>query len=233
MRSALLALFVVALAALAPAKALADPSPPFTGDMRFQAIQGPDGPEEFSWEVELYEGQALRAIDDQSAEVYYTDPEHHAFSITAELAHDSEGKAVPTTLAVTQPNIITLTVHHRDGDPAAGGSPFNYPVLPGEGWEGGSQPVQILGPSDESLVLPPGEFPPPPPTCVVPDLTGRTLRASRKLLHQSHCRLGVVRGEQVRTAHVVTQYRRIGRSLPLWTKIDVKALTGLQYVRAN
>jgi hypothetical protein len=235
MRSALIALFVVAFAALAPTGALADPPPPFTGDMRFQAIQGPDGPEEFSWEVSLYEGQALRAIDEQSAEVYYTDPEHHAFSITAELAHDSEGKAVPTTLAITQPNIITLTVHHRDG-PAAGGNPFDYPVLPGEGWEGGFQPVEILGPPDESSlssVPAPGELPPPPATCVVPDLTGRTLRASRKILHQSHCRLGAVRGEQVRSAHVVTQYRQIGRSVPLWTKVDVKALTGLQYSRSS
>jgi hypothetical protein len=82
-------------------------------------------------------------------------------------------------------------------------------------------------------VPPPGELALPAALCVVPDLTGRTLRASRKLLHQSHCRLGVVRGEQVRAAHVVTQYRQIGRSLPLWTEVDVKALTGLQYVRAN
>jgi hypothetical protein len=222
MRSALLAVFVVAFAALVPTGAVADPLPTFTGDMRFEAIQGPDGPEEFSWEVKLGEEQALRAIDDQTAEVYYTDPEeHHAFSITAEPAHDAEGKTVPTTLAVTQPNILTLTVHHRDGS-------FVYPVMAGEGWEGGlrTEPVVIL--------LPPGELPPPPPpTCVVPDLTGRSLRATRKILHQSHCRLGTIRGEQVRSAHVVRQYRQIGRSLPLWTKVDVKALTGLQYVRAN
>jgi hypothetical protein len=208
----------------------------YNGLMSFGVLHGPEDPEEFSWEVNLGETEALRAIDDQTAEVYYTDPEHHAFSIVAELAHDAEGKAVPTTLAVTQPNIITLTVHHRDGNPAAGGTPFDYPVLPGEGWEGGFQPVQILGPPDESSlspVPPPGELALPGALCVVPDLGGRTLRSSRRLLHHAHCRLGEVRGEQVRAAHVVTQYRQIGRSLPLWTEVDVKALTGLQYSRSN
>jgi hypothetical protein len=222
MRSALLALFVAAFAALFPTGALAEPLPTFTGDMRFQAIQGRDGPEEFSWEVKLGEEQALRAIDDQTAEVYYTDPEeHHALSITAEPAHDADGTTVPTTLTVTQPNIITLTVHHRDGS-------FAYPVSAGAGWEGGirTEPAVILMPGGEGAAT-------PLPTCVVPDLTGRSLRASRKLLHQSHCRLGAIRGERVRTAHVVKQYRQIGRSLPLWAKVDVKALTGLQHVRAN
>jgi len=185
--------------------------------MRFQAIQGPDGPEEFSWEVSLQEDQELQQIDEDTAGVFY-ESGPQAFAIDAIAAHDAEGKTVPTTLTVTQPNIITLTVHHRDGS-------FVYPVTAGEGWEGGFQTYVIE--------IPPGELPPPPPTCVVPDLTGRSLRASRKILHQSHCRLGAVRGEQVRTAHVVTQYRRIGRSLPLWTKVDVKALTGLQHVRAN
>jgi hypothetical protein len=164
----------------------------------------------------MAEEEELRAIDETHAGVFWTADNTLAMTITAQKAHDAEGKPVPTTLTVTQPNIITLTVHHRDAG-------FLYPVTAGEGWEGGFH----------TKVVEAGDFPPPPPACVVPDLTGRSLRASRKLLHQSHCRLGAVRGKQVRTAHVVTQYRRIGRSLPLWTKVDVKALTGLQYSRAN
>lgn len=218
MRSVLLAVLVAALAALAPSGAWAEPLPTFDGGMGFQAIQGPEGPEEFSWEVNLGPDQDLRQIDDRQAAVFWTEEDHQTFSIEAIAAHDAEGKTVPTTLAVTQPNIITLTVHHRDGS-------FVYPVVPGSGWEGGFQTHIIEGP--------PGEASPPPPTCVVPDLTGRSLRASRKILHQAHCRLGAVRGEQLRTAHVVKQYRQFGKSLPLWTKVDVKALTGLQYVRAN
>jgi len=217
MRSTLLALFVVAFAALAPAGAVADPLLTFTGDMRFPEIQGPEGPEEFSWEVKLGEEEELKEVDERHAGVYWEDGTL-AMQIEAIAAHDADGTTVPTTLAVTQPNIITLTVHHRGGS-------FVYPVTTGEGWEGGFH--------TEIIEMPPDEFPPPPPTCAVPDLTGRSLRASRKILHQSHCRLGAIRGEQVRTAHVVKQYRQIGRSLPLWTKVEVKALTGLQYVRAN
>jgi hypothetical protein len=200
----------------------------YNGLMSFGDLHGPEDPEEFSWEVNLYEGQELRQVDERTAGVFY-ESGPRAFAIDAVAAHDAEGKTVPTTLSVTQPNIITLAVHHRDGR-------FVYPVTAGEGWEGGFQSVEIEGPPDESqLSHPPLLEPasPPSPTCLVPDLTGRTLRGSRKLLHQTHCRLGAVRGEQVRSAHVVTQYRQIGRSLPLWTKVDVKALTGLQYSRAN
>lgn len=164
-------------------------------------------------------------MDERTAGVFYENGPR-AFAIDAVPAHDAEGKTVPTTLSVTQPNIITLTVHHRDGS-------FVYPVTSGEGWEGGFQSVEIEGPPDESQLAHSPLLEPPPPTCVVPDLTGRTLRTSRNLLHQSHCRLGAVRGEQVRAAHVVTQYRQTGRSLPLWTKVDVKALTGLQYSRSS
>jgi hypothetical protein len=188
--------------------------------MSFDDLHGPEDPEEFSWEVNLGEEEELQQVDERTAAVFYEDGTQ-AFTIKAVAAHDAEGTPVPTTLAVTQPNIFTLIVDHRDG-------PFVYPVTAGEGWEGGNrtEPAVILEPNREGP-------PPSPPTCVVPDLTGRSLRASRRLLHQSHCRLGAVRGEQVRAAHVVTQYRRIGRSLPLWTKVDVKALTGLQYVRSN
>jgi len=193
--------------------------------MAFGELHGPEDPEEFSWEVNLGADQDLREIDDQHAAVFWTEEDHQAFAIDVIAAHDAEGATVPTTLAITQPNIVILTVHHRAGNPASGGEPFVYPVTQGAGWEGGFH--------TEQLIMPPGEVPPPPPTCVIPDLTGRTLRASRKLLHLSHCRLGAVRGEQLRAAHVVKQYRRYGRSLPLWTKVDVKALTGLQYVRAN
>lgn len=188
--------------------------------MDFGPLNGTADPEDFFWEVVLGGEEELRQVDERTAGVFYEDGTQ-AFTIKAVAAHDADGATVPTTLAVTAPNIITLTVHHRDGS-------FVYPVMEGEGWEGGYRTEPVV------VVMPKGEGPPPPPpTCVVPDLTGRTLRAGRKILHQAHCRLGAVRGEQVRAAHVVTQYRQIGRSLPLWTKVDVKALTGLQYSRSS
>jgi len=176
--------------------------------MQFQAIQGPDGPDEFAWEVQLNPGQELRQVDDQHAGVYYTDPgETLAFSIAAVAAHDSVGTTVPTTIAVTQPNIVTLTVHHREGS-------FLYPVSAGAGWEGGVATVTVE--------MPPAEQAAPLPTCTVPDLSGRTLRASRAILHRAHCKLGPVRGERSRAVHVVQQYRSAGKSLPTWTMVGVK-----------
>jgi hypothetical protein len=214
MWSVFLTVFLCACAAFTPVAAATEPPSPIDGAMQFPAIQGADGPEEFVWEVSLAPDQELRQIDDRSAGVYYTDPGTSlAFSITAVAAHDAIGTAVPTTLAVTQPNLVTLTVHHRDGNPAASGAPFNYPVVSGEGWEGGFHTTFIAMPAEEAA---------PAPTCTVPDLDGRTLRTSRKLLHRSHCKLGRVRGERNRAAHVVQQYRLAGKSLPDWTPVDVK-----------
>lgn len=221
MRSVLLTVLVGLCAASVPAATAADPAPPFDGLMAFQNIQGPEEPEEFSWQVKLSEGEELKAIDDQHAGVFWED-ETQAMTITAVAAHDSIGTNVRTTLAVTQPNIITLTVHHRAGNPAAGGAPFDYPVVAGAGWEGGFQTSQV--------VMPPPEVSPTPPSCVVPDLTGRTLRASRRILHSAHCELGQVRGERSRRVRVARQYRLVGRVLPVWTSVDVKTLRVVQGV---
>jgi hypothetical protein len=110
----------------------------YDGVLSFQAIQSPSEPEEYSWRVELEEGQELKQIDDQHAEGFFEDG-HPAFSIVADPAHDAIGTNVPTTLAVTGPDVVTLTVHHREGNPLAGGAPFDYPVIAGAGWEGGFQ----------------------------------------------------------------------------------------------
>ena len=128
---------------------------------------------------------------------------------------------MPTTLAITQPNIVALTVHHRAGNPAAGGAAFEYPVTAGEGWEGGFQTHQVAMPSGE---VPPGETSAPVSTshCTVPHLGDRTLRAAGKMLRRSHCKLGEVRGERGRGARVVRQFRQAGKSLPAGTEVGVK-----------
>lgn len=216
--SAVVALSFLGLtAAVAPA----EPIPPFDGGMSFPEIQGPDGLEEFSWAVKLDAEQELRAIDETHAAVYYTDPEEHlAFTIEAAKAHAADGADVPTTLAVTQPNIITLTVHHRAGNPAAGGAPFDYPVTAGAGWEGGfQQHTVVMPPPTEQAIKPPV-----PVVCSVPYLSGLTLKASRRQLRRSHCALGVVRGERSRGARVVKQFRRPGRELPAGTAVGIKLL---------
>jgi hypothetical protein len=207
---------VLAFAVIAPEAAGAEALPPYDGLMSFQAIQGVDEPEEFSWELNLDEDEELRLIDETHAGVYWMETDTLAMSIVAQKAHDSEGSAVPTTIAVTQPNVITLTVHHRAGNPAAGGAAFDYPVVAGDGWEGGIQIHHVVGP-------PADVQPPPIIQCTVPDLRGRTLRAARKM-NRSHCALGPIRGERSRWARVVRQYRSAGKSLPAGTEVGVKVL---------
>jgi hypothetical protein len=214
--AALTALLIVLATA---ATASAGSYPPYKGSMAFQAIQGPTDPEDYSWEVRLDDDQALRAIDERSAEVYWTEDETRAFLIEATLAHDAEGTNVPTTLAVSEGNVITLTVHHRAGDPAAGGAPFVYPVVGGAGWEGGFETVIVT--------MPPVTEQPPQPSaedeqCVVPGLLGRTLKAARKKLRNAGCKLGPVRGARVKGARVVKQYRKPGRELPARSAVGVK-----------
>ncbi|HEY5943604.1 MAG TPA: hypothetical protein VIT89_12195 [Solirubrobacterales bacterium] len=215
----------VALVVLVPAAigVAAEPLPSYDGAMTFQSIPDPDGPEEYSWEVNLGEGQDLRQVDGRNAAVYYTESEHLAFSIQAIEAHDAIGTTVPTSLTVTQPNIITLTVHHRSGNPAVGGASFDYPVNAGSGWEGGIQAHLIEGPPS---VVPSGSLyvQAPAPSCFVPDVVGLTLKASRRQLRRSNCNLGEVRGERLRGARVVRQFRKAGRSLPVGTQVGVKLL---------
>jgi hypothetical protein len=129
-----------------------DPAiPPYDGDMSFPMINGPTDPEEFSWEVVLGEDQELESIDDQHAQVFYTEGHHPAFDIFATASHDADGSSVPTSLSVSGGDVITLTVHHRAGDPAKGGAPFDYPINAGRGWEGGFTTQIVAGPPAEPL----------------------------------------------------------------------------------
>lgn len=203
----------VAAVALIPAGAAAYPS--FDGSQTFPAIQSPAAPEDFSWEVNLDADQELRSIDDQNAAVYYTDPEHLAFSISAMPARDAVGVSVPTTIAVSEGNVLTLTVHHRAGNPATG-APFVYPIVAGAGWEGGFQTVRV------EVEFTEGPASAPSPSCRVPNLRGHTLRASRRQLKAGHCALGPVHGERSRGAKVTRQYRPPGKVLPAGTAVGVK-----------
>ena len=215
---------VVGSLAMTASSAFAHPL--YSGLQMFPTIHSPADPEEFTWEVQLYAGQTLEQVDDRHAVVRY-ESGHEAFTITAEAAHDATGADVSTTLTVTQPNLFTLTVHHDAGNPAAGGAPFDYPINAGEGWEGGFVSVTITGPppTEQATVPTQQVLTPSAPRCIVPDLTGRTLEAARRQLRRSHCKLGGVRGERVRGARVVRQFRGAGRSLPAGSEVGVKLIS--------
>lgn len=218
----------------------ADP-PPFDGVMWFLAIQDTSGPEDFSWKVHLAEDQALEQIDERSAIVYYVDDHTTGFSIFAEAAHDVIGTSVPTSLSVTGSDVITLTVHHRAGNPKTGGTPFDYPINSGQGWEVVYVPaVQVIGPPDEAELREQRErearegwealeargLKGASGSCVVPRLRGKSLKASRRRLASAGCKVGSVtfsqKGGSMRGARVVGQSPRPGIALNPHAAVDLQ-----------
>jgi hypothetical protein len=204
--------------------------------MDFPAIHGPSDPEEYSWEVTLGPGEQLKSVDGQHAEVYYEDGTV-AFVITVEPAHDAVGAAVPTSLGVSEGDVITLVVHHRAGNPAAGGAPFVYPVVAGEGGQNGTGTVVVTGPPDEEQVREEHERAAreereaQPRTgqavergCVVPRLTGDSLKVSRRMLRAAGCTIGRLRKRRNATAatgKVIRQSPRPGAVLPRAASIEL------------
>jgi hypothetical protein len=217
-RRALLLGLVAALAfAVVPSAAVAaETCPPYEG-MGFPQIKGPEDPEDYCFEVQLNEGQTLEQIDDRHVAVK-SKTGGIAWELQAALAHDATGVEVPTTIAVTGEDLVMLTVHHRAGNPAAEGAPFVYPISNGAGWEGGFATVTVTMPVAEESPQPPQAA----PSCLVPDLRGLTLKATRKKLRRANCHLGPVHGERSRGAKVVRQYRRTGKTLPAGTEVGVK-----------
>jgi hypothetical protein len=192
----------------------------YAGSTTFPQINGPSGPEEYSWEVQLHDEQELKQIDERHALVYEEagEEEHTAFSIVAEPARDAAGATVPTTLTVSAADVITLSVHHRAGNSAAGGSSFRYPVTPGEGFEVGFSTVYVDIPDEPKPVDPTSR----PAACIVPSLKGRSLKTDRTRLRRAGCTLGKVRGQRSRTARVVKQDLPTGSALPAGAKVSVK-----------
>jgi hypothetical protein len=232
----LLALLCAVFTLLVAGAATADPLPPFDGAMSFREIKGPSDPQDFSWQVILSKDQALEQLDDQTALVYYERDHEPAFTITAELAHDSLGTNVPTTLSVSEGDVITLTVHHRDGNPLASGMPFAYPILAGAGWEGGFQTVVVTGPPDEAElqalrelhereareVAPHQEE--AEKTCIVPRLKGKSLKAAKTQLSLAHCRPGALiakHGKHLSSARVIREHPRSGAVLSPSSAVDL------------
>lgn len=213
------ALVITALM-VAAAPVLAEPSlPPYDG-MVFPSIEGPSDPEEFSWEVTLDGDQELQQVDDQHAKVVYAGSGHTAFGITAQRAHDAVGSEVPTSLAVSDGNVLTLIVHHRAGNPATGGTPFVYPVTAGAGWEGGFETAHVLMPPPE-LPAEKSESTSMPVGCVVPALVGKSLKGDRRRLRKAGCELGLVWGKRSKAARVVKQNRQPGELLAPGAEVSV------------
>jgi hypothetical protein len=229
-------------AGAAAAESPEDPTPPvYDGDLSFGILHGPTDPDEFSWRVELRPDETVRHVSETEVEVDYAGTGHRAFGIDAIAAHAADGATVPTSLLLSEGDIITLTVHDRAGNPAAGGAPFVYPILPGIGWEGGFPTTTFIkGPPDEMEVEAErrareaqGSAPPPAPavestptpSCTVPSLRGLGLRGARARLRAGHCSVGQVhlaRGATKAKGRVVKQFEPAGTVLAVGAPVAVK-----------
>ena len=118
---------IVACLALAAAPAAAETGGEIQRYGEWPSITGPEAPEEYVYRVHLYEQELVQATPTEVVVKYIDGPT--AFVLNAGEAHDVDGAAVPVTLAVTGPDLVTRTIHHREGNPAAGGAPFAYPIV--------------------------------------------------------------------------------------------------------
>jgi hypothetical protein len=230
----LLAAFLILLCVLL-AGSSASASPPVYEGGWFPEIHGPSDPEEFSWEVSLAEDQELRTIDEHEVAVYYSTGER-AFDINATPARAVDGATVPTSIRISGENMVILTVHHREGNPSAGGAPFDYPIVGGVGWEGGFRTITVpMGPPDEQelrerrerqerAAMEEREAAAQAERCHVPALHGATLAGARNRLRRGNCRLGAIakpRGVMAKTGRVVGQTRAPGSSFAHDAKVGV------------
>jgi hypothetical protein len=194
----------------------------------FPAIAGPEAPEEYPTQLDpVGASRRLRQVSDQEIVVEYIEGGVVSYSINAEPAHDADGSTVPTTLALTEDEagpVITLTVHFRAGNPAAGGAPFVFPISGGTGWEGGYRTIQteLNEPQPAPTTQPPA---PAAPTCTVPSLDGFGLAAAKARLRGSHCAIGQVRlahGARKAKGKVVKQFKPAGTQLAAGAPVAVK-----------
>lgn len=198
------------------------------GGMGFPTIQGPESPERYPFRVSLGEEQFLRQMSPTEVQVFNAG-HLPAGTIEAVKASAADGANVPTTLEQTGRDVVTLVVHHRAGNPAAGGVPFDYPIIQGEGWEGGffTGIVQMSNPNGEPAGSLADE---PSPSmsavrCTVPRLRGLDLRAAKARLRAAHCGVGEVHlavGATAGKGKVVKQFHTAGLELAAGVPVAVK-----------
>jgi hypothetical protein len=223
---ALLASLAVAVTPAAAEEGNSAPLRPVSeGGLNIPVITGPTAPEEYPVQYEnLIQGVRFRQVSDQLIAVEYLGRGNAEWKIEAVPAYAADGAAVPTSLRLTEDEkgyVVTMIVHHRAGNPAAGGAPFVYPIQ-GSAREGGTftGAVEVKPtPAAEQTASAPSS------SCKVPALHGLSLKAARARLRAAHCALGHVRlGAPMidRTGKVVGQFRAPGTQLPADAHVGVK-----------
>jgi PASTA domain len=224
---ALLASLSVAVAPAAAAEEgnAAPLRPVSEGGLSIPVITGPNAPEEYPVQYEnLIQGVRFRQVSEQLIAVEYLGRGNADWKIEALPAYAADGAAVPTSIRLSGSEkgyVVTMIVHHRAGNPAAGGAPFVYPIQ-GSGREGGyfTGAVEVKPtPAAEPIAAAPLA------PCKVPSLHGLSLKAAKARLRAAHCAIGTVRISAPITADtgkVVKQFRAAGTNFPGGTAVAVK-----------
>jgi PASTA domain len=223
---ALLAGLAVAVAPVAAEEGNAAPLRPVSeGGLSIPDITGPSAPEEYPVQYEnLIQGVRFRQVSDQLIAVEYLGRGNADWKIEAVPASAADGAAVPTSIRLSGNEngfVVTMIVHHRAGNPAAGGAPFIYPIK-GSGGEGGyfTGAVEVK-PTPAAEPIAPAPLPP----CKVPSLHALSLKAAKARLRAAHCAIGTVRlaaSTTARTGKVMKQFRAAGTNLPADAPVAVK-----------
>ncbi len=200
------------------------------GRFNFPEITSAFAPEEypFQWGP-LSPELTMRQVDDQEIVVEYKNGPL-AYVIQAVPAADAYGATVPTTVKLTEEDIVTLTVRYRSGNPAAGGAPYVFPITEGEGWEGGWHFGKGEFFEPDPIPMMPTVYTPNAPsgstvTCTVPSLHGLSLHAAKARLRAAHCSIGQVRLAPEATdakGEVVKQFHAPGTGLAAGAPVAVK-----------
>lgn len=195
------------------------------GGFTWPEITSVAGFEEYPFEMGLGPGQRMEQVGEREI-VVKNEGGTRAFSITAPLAHDAEGANVPTSLVLSAPEVVTIIVHHRAGNPLTG-APFVYPIIAGAGWAGGFHTISVsLGEPPSSSPSPsPSPATPAPTQCTVPSLHGLSLRAAKTRLRAAHCSIGDVHlgpGATEAKGKVVKQFQPAGTDLAAGAAVAVK-----------
>lgn len=195
----------------------------------YPTIETASDPETYSWRVELEAGQTLVAVSDERAVIRRGSEDEG--DIVAPTAHDADGELVPTSIAVSEGDVLTLTVRHHEAE-------YAYPITLERPWliisQESTEPVQIPVAEDtgtpnpyvSNYVYPP--FEPnftPKPACEVPKLAGLGRHAAAAKLRAEHCKLGKVRlarGATAAKGKVVKQSHAAGAGLAPGAPVAIK-----------
>jgi hypothetical protein len=197
------------------------------GGRGFPPITSAASPEEYEQQVDFEGLDPIHTIEQIGPEeIVVKDSEGDTVEwFHLEPAHDAVGANVPTSLRLDGKEVI-LTVQHHEGNPAAGGAPFTYPIVSGKGWEGGFFTGIVEMPSPVPIETAPSSAPAPiVPTCRVPALRGFGLPTVKRLLLGSDCGVGGVhlaRGATRGKGKVVKQVRAAGTELTAGTPVAIK-----------